>query len=138
MPTTTPNLGLTKPDLNQKGWGPLVNANFDLIDAAAAAPQIIASSATLVFDFSLSRSKVITLTSDVTSSSAINPTDGLEANFLIKTGAGGFGFVFPANFVNAQAISTANANNSAGLVLQQKWRYDLASTNWYQVTPLTY
>jgi hypothetical protein len=32
MPTTTPNLGLTKPDVGQSNWSGLVNGNFDILD----------------------------------------------------------------------------------------------------------
>jgi hypothetical protein len=171
MPTTTTNFGLTKPDLNQTGWGSLINTDLDVIDtqvkaaqtaaatasaAAAAAqatanaasggsggsaslpPDILTSSASMAFDFSVSKSMVITVTTSVTSSTAINPTDGLDATFTIKISTAGAGFVFPANFNKAVAISTANANNAVGNVLQQKWRYDLASTKWYALTPLMY
>ena len=34
MPTTTTNLGLTKPADGDTGWGATVNTNMDLIDAA--------------------------------------------------------------------------------------------------------
>lgn len=152
MPTTTTNYGLTKPDINQTGWGTSLNTNFDVIDTqiklaadaassgSTVAPQLIASASTLAFDFvsTSSKSKVITLSSSVTSSSAINMVDGLEATFLIKITGTGLGFVFPSNFVNATAISTANANNTLNNVLQQKWRYDSASSKWYQTTPLMY
>jgi hypothetical protein len=148
MPTTTATLGLTKPDLNQTGWGTLVNTDLDVIDAAIAArpipspttPEQLASASILTLDFSSAKSKtkVITLTSSVTTCTAVNMTDGIEVTVCIKAGVGGFGFVFPSNFVNAVAISTANANNGSGLVLQQRWRYDAGDLNWYIVTPLIY
>ena len=34
MPTTTPNLGLTKPDIGSTDWGTAVNTNWDTIDSA--------------------------------------------------------------------------------------------------------
>lgn len=34
MPTTTSNYGFVKPDLNQTGWGGLMNTNLDAIDSA--------------------------------------------------------------------------------------------------------
>ena len=43
--TTTPNLGLTKPDVggSDDTWGEKLNANFDLIDAAVGGPVVIPS-----------------------------------------------------------------------------------------------
>jgi hypothetical protein len=39
MPTTTPNYGLTKPDVSGSdgAWGPMLNGNFDIIDTGMAA-----------------------------------------------------------------------------------------------------
>ena len=36
MSTTTPNLGLTKPDIGSTDWGTAVNGNWDIIDGASS------------------------------------------------------------------------------------------------------
>ena len=41
MPSYTTYLGLTKPDLNETGWGAPVNANFDALDAKVHAMSLI-------------------------------------------------------------------------------------------------
>lgn len=42
--TTTPNLGLNKPNIGQTGWGNLINSNFDTLDTLAGHTVSINSS----------------------------------------------------------------------------------------------
>ena len=46
MGTTTSNLGLYKPNPGENGWGTLVNANFDIIDALASVVEASTQSGT--------------------------------------------------------------------------------------------
>ena len=43
MPTTTPKLGLTEPDVNQLNWGGLVNNDLTILDTAVGASAPLAS-----------------------------------------------------------------------------------------------
>jgi hypothetical protein len=138
MPTSTTYLGLTKPDTDQTDWGGLANTDLDIIDAAIGpqAPEVVTCASTIAFNGATSKSKTLTLTANVTTTTLASPVDGGEYTFLIRMGAGGFGFVFPSNFVNAQAISTVNGNNGATGVATQKWKYDAATTSCYPLSPL--
>ena len=99
-------------------------------------PERLASATSIVFDFYTSTTKIVTLTSSVTTTSAIRASDGLEVTVIIYMGTGGHSFTFPPNFVNAVQINSANGNNVANGTAIQKWIYDASLTQFFPLTPL--
>jgi hypothetical protein len=87
----------------------------------------VAFSATPVFDAS-KRVQNLTLTGNVTSSSATNAVTGVMLDMNIcQDSAGGRTFAWPINFLNAPPIQSA-----ANQCTRSVWRYD--GTNWNQAS----
>jgi len=90
-----------------------------------------------VIDLSISNKQFITLTSNVSSSIAINGVDGIEYTFLIEQGVtGNFSWSWPNNFAGAGNISIGNVNTSPNTYSTQKFLYANISNIFYGTTPL--
>lgn len=106
-------LGLTKPIHAQVDWDVTMNANLDILDALADVQyrsSVLTFSATPEFNGQLRIGTIVfelTLTGNVTSSTAPNVVPGQTITFIIaQDGAGGHAFVWPTNVKNATTPST--------------------------------
>lgn len=146
MPTPTTFLGLSKPNNLESNYGPVVNANFDTIDALLhgvmttplGAAAVNTFSATPTFDLSSKSIQYIKLTGSVTSSSVSGARDGIYLFVIEQDNTGGRSFSFPANFKNAGQINPTAQDTAAGTVGVQAFLYISALNTFYAFTPLFY
>lgn len=93
MPTITPNLGMTLPDLHEQGWGPpILNADFTLIDTFAGTVVILEPTASQ--DIIQPASTYLNINSPLIYGSPAPLRFGASANVwdsaITRTGAGQF------------------------------------------------
>jgi hypothetical protein len=120
---TTTNHALAKGSSKSK-LGVDHDANMDRIDKIVGGKNIVAFSATPVFDASLGTMQQITLTANVTSSTVTNAKVGQSITMkIIQDSGSARTFAFPANFKGATAISATLSQTSV-----QAFEYD--GTNW--------
>lgn len=100
--------------------------------ALGGCPAITATvsfSATPVYNLALGCTQTITLTNNVTSSTATNPQSGVTYTFIIcQNGSGNFTHVWPTSFLGAMTIGLTASECST-----QAFVYN--GTNYYAVTP---
>jgi hypothetical protein len=90
-----------------------------------------------VIDLSKGIKQIITLTSNVSVSTMINPYDGDEYTFIIKQGTtGSFTWLWPNNFTGGGNISASDLNAGANTYNTQKFLYASLSNIFYITTPL--
>jgi hypothetical protein len=122
-PSTTTNFALAKGASRNVATADH-DSNMDKIDKAIGGKNIVAFSATPVFDASLASLHQISLTAAVTSSSVTNAKTGQRITLkIIQDSASARTFAFPANFKGATAISATLSQTSV-----QSFIFD--GTNW--------
>ena len=105
MPTTTTNIGLTKPDVGGSDgvWGTNIDADYDLIDAEVVKPRLIQNAPTFnvggttTLDLSLARAFTATMSGATTFAFTNVPSATFVTRFYLKLVNGAaFTPTFPA------------------------------------------